>query len=176
MNVQVAEAASELIDARLQTGDAVRFTIPTRSMYPALAPGDQVIVRRARAAELRVGDVLIVKSHTPTAWIAHRLIARRVVDGVPRWITKGDQCVTADPPWAESQVIGYVVAAHRQRATAPVDWTSGRARAAGALLAIISRGQAFVAAHGRGATRWIALKASRIFIRASGFIARGIIG
>ncbi|MCI0476261.1 MAG: signal peptidase I, partial [Anaerolineales bacterium] len=98
MNTWVANAADELIDARLQTGDAVRFTIPTWSMYPALAPGDQVIVRRARVADLRVGDVVIVKGDASAVWVAHRLIARHFVEGTWRLVTKGDNCATADPP------------------------------------------------------------------------------
>jgi len=184
MNVRVVEATSELIDARLQTGDAVRFTVPTWSMYPALAPGDCVIVRRARAAEPRVGDLIIVKPDASAAWIVHRLIARREMDGSARAVTKGDNCAAADPPWLETRLIGRVVAVQRQRAAQPIDFTSRRARAANACLALLSRGQAFVEAKTRGKcpdkdpslTRRGALKVSRWVTRASGFAARWIIG
>ncbi len=184
MNARVANATDELIDARLRMGDAVRFTIPTSSMYPALVPGDQVIVRGTRATELRVGDVVIVKGDASVTWIAHRLIARRVVDETLRLVTKGDNCSVADPPWRETQLIGCAVAMQRQRATRSSDLMSGRARAVNACLAFFSRGQVFAESKTREAcpeqdrrvARRIALKVSRILIRAGGFAARWMIG
>ncbi|MCX7841321.1 MAG: signal peptidase I, partial [Anaerolineae bacterium] len=142
MNISVAEVTDALVDARLQSGDAVRFTIPTWSMSPLLTPGDQVLVHRARTNELQIGDVIIIKPDASARWLAHRLIAQRVANGCTYLVTKGDNCVAPDAFWTESQLCGIVTAVWRQGARAPVDWQTRRARWLGALLALVSRVQA----------------------------------
>ncbi len=93
----IANAANELIDARLHMGSAVQFTIPTGSMFPTLAPGDQVIVRRMCAQDLRLGDIVLIQAGG--VWLAHRLIGRRVTESNIFFVTKGDNCVQHDPLW-----------------------------------------------------------------------------
>lgn len=176
MNVRIVEAVDALVDARLQTGDAVRFTIPTWSMYPTLAPGDQVIVRCARGDELRVGDVVIVKPDASALWLAHRLITRRIASGRACWVTKGDNCTTPDPLWTESQMCGIVTAVWRAGARAPSDWRTRRARWLGAWLAFVSRGQARAATLPSGWLRRVVLKATRWLMQVNAFIARWIMG
>lgn len=176
MNIQVANVTDALVDAHLQTGDAVRFTIPTWSMYPFLAPGDQVIVRRAPSDELRVGDILIVKPDASARWVAHRLIARCVENGQARLMTKGDNCAAPDALWTESQLCGIVTAVWRQGARAPGDWQTRRARGVGAWLAFVSRTQARAYALPNGWLRRIVLKASRGLMRLSALVARWIVG
>ena len=196
MSTWIADTADELIDARLRMGNVVRFTVPTRSMYPALAPGDQVIVRGISAAEVRVGDIVVMfagqaRDGTATTWLAHRLIERRAANGSACLVTKGDNGDVADAPWTEAQLVGSVVAVQRERAASPVDFTSRRARGVNALLARLSRGQWFVQrtlrercparksalsmSQGRRAARGIAVRASRILFRAGGVAARWIV-
>ena len=169
-----ADVASDLVDARLRAGNAIRFTVPTGSMYPTLAPGDQVIVRAARAADLRPGDIVVVKAGdgARAAWVAHRLIARRAAS----LVTKGDNCAAADAPWTEAQLVGSVIAVRRQQSQRLTDFSSRRARSVGAFLAWLSRGQGFVHASLRGLPQRIALKASRILLRGSASAARFITG
>jgi len=197
MSTWIADTADELIDARLRMGNVVRFTVPTRSMYPALAPGDQVIVRGISAAEVRVGDIVVMfagqaRDGTATTWLAHRLIERRAANGSVCLVTKGDNSDVADAPWTEAQLVGSVVAVQRERAAPPVDFTSRRARGVNALLARLSRGQWFVQrtlcepcperksalsmSRGRRVARGIAGRASRILFRAGGVAARWIVG
>jgi signal peptidase I len=176
MNTWVANVTDELIDARLRAGDVVRFTITTASMRPMLAPGDQVSVRRARAAELRAGDIVIVKLNADAARLAHRLIARRVAEDGVRFVTKGDNCAAPDPLWTESQLCGIVTAVWRQDARAPTDLRSTRARWLGIFVAFVSRVQACAFALPLGELRRAALKASRILMRGSAWIARKMIG
>ena len=181
MNIWAAGTTTELIDAHLREGSAIRFTVPTWSMYPSLAPGDGVIVRGARAAELRLGDIVVVKIGEPldgtrTAWLAHRLIARRVVDGAVSLVTKGDNCAVADAPWTEAQLCGSVVAVQRQGATQPASLLSRRARWAGMMLALLSRGQWFVRRTFRGLVQRLTLKVSRALFRVGARAARWIVG
>ena len=197
MSTWIAETTDELIGARLRMGNVVRFTVPTWSMYPALAPGDQVIVRGISAAELRLGDIVIMsagqaRNGTMATWLVHRLIERRAVNGSACLVTKGDNSCAADAPWTEAHLVGSVVAVQRERAAPPVDFTSRRARGVNALLARCSRGQWFLQralrepcperksalsmAKGGRVARRIALKASRILLRAGGVAARWIVG
>lgn len=175
MNTWVANVADELIDVRLQNGDTVCFTIPTWSMYPLLAPGDQVIVRRARGDELCTGDVVIIKPTASAAWLAHRLVARRVGEGDVRLVTKGDNCVTPDPLWTESELCGIVIAVWRQGAHAPTDWRTRRARWLGVWLAHISRLQAYVFSLPTSRVQRVALKASRWLMRGSALIMHWVV-
>jgi signal peptidase I len=197
MSTWIADTADELIDARLRMGNVVRFTVPTRNMYPALAPGDQVIVRGISAAEVRVGDIVVMsagqaRNGTATTWLAHRLIERRAANGSASLVTKGDNSDVADAPWTEAQLVGSVVAVQWKRAAQPVDFTSRRARGVNALLARFSRGQWFVQralrepcperksalsmSQGRRVARGIAVRASRMLFRAGGVAARWIVG
>jgi len=174
MNTWVANVTDELIDARLRAGDVVRFTITTASMQPTLAPGDQVSVRRARATELRAGDIVIIKLNADAARLAHRLIARRVAEDGVRFVTKGDNCAAPDPLWTESQLCGIVTAVWRQDARAPTDLRSTRARWLGMLLACVSRVQARAFALPPGGLRRAALKASWILMQSSARTAQAL--
>jgi signal peptidase I len=176
MNTWVANVTDELIDARLRAGDVVRFTITTASMRPMLAPGDQVSVRRARAAELRVGDIVIVKPNANAAWLAHRLIARRVAEDGVRFVTKGDNCAAPDPLWTESQLCGIVTAVWRHSARAPTDLRSARAQWLGVLLALVSRVQARAFALPPGLLRRVVLKTSRMLVYGGARLVRWMAG
>jgi len=192
----LANSVAELVTARLHSSE-VCFIIQTDSMLPALAPGDRIIVRGTSAAELRLGDIVIMsagqaRNGTVTTWLAHRLIERRAANGSACLVTKGDNSYVADAPWTEAQLVGSVVAVQRERAAQPVDFTSRRARGVNALLARFSCGQWFVQrtwrepcperksalsmSKGRRVARRIALKASRILFRAGGVAARWIVG
>lgn len=164
----IANAANELVDARLHMGSAVQFTIPTESMFPTLAPGDQVIVRRMCAQDLRLGDMVLIQAGG--MWLAHRLIGQRVVNGNTLFITKGDNCVQHDPPWQAAQLVGIVAAVqHNGR---EVSLVSRRARNVGAILARLSRAQLFLSHVRFDLARRAVLKASRILLRVGASLAR----
>ncbi len=176
MNTWVANVTDELIDARLRAGDVVRFTITTASMQPTLAPGDQVSVRRARATELRAGDIVIVRPNADAARLAHRLIARRVAEDGIRFVTKGDNGAALDPLWTESQLCGIVTAVWRQDARAPTDLRSTRARWLGALLAFVSRVHARAFALPPNRLRRVLLKTSRTLMYDMAWLVRWMTG
>ncbi len=97
----------------MRAGKTLRVTIATASMTPTLAPGDHILVRGARADELRVGDIALLRAGE--MYVAHRLLARRGA----QWIAKGDHVARADPSWAPAQVCGVVVARQTGARTAP---------------------------------------------------------
>lgn len=166
----LADAANDLIDARLRAGGAIHFTVPTWSMAPTLTPGDRVIVQAARADELRVGDIVLVKAGA--VWLAHRLIGRQSIDGARLLVTKGDNCATPDEAWQAARLGGVVTAV--QRDGREIGLTSRRARWSGAMLARLSCAQASLQRIPFAWARRIALKASRILLRLSASLARWV--
>lgn len=101
-------ATNELIGEHLRAGRLVRFTIPTTSMLPILQPGDVVVVQAIRAADLRVGDILV--RQIEQVWLAHRVIECRETRGQIECVTKGDHQVFADRPEQATATEAIVVA------------------------------------------------------------------
>ncbi len=130
--------ANELINARLLAGSTIRFTVPTPSMSPALLPGDQVIVRAANPADLRLGDILVVRQRG--VWLAHRLIGRSIKDGNLFLFMKGDNSAESDTPYSAADLYGIVeTVEHAGRAYSLL---SSRAIRLGLAIACLSRFEA----------------------------------
>jgi hypothetical protein len=166
----LAHAASALVEERLDAGRAVRFTIPTASMWPTLAPGDRVLARGAQVDELRVGDIIIGKWGED--WRAHRLIERRRETGQMLFVTQGDNCGAADPAWPASQLVGVV--ASIRRGEREVNLQSGWARRLGAGLAFLLRRQNVAQRAPGKLPRRAALKGLRVCVRAGAWLARWV--
>jgi signal peptidase len=65
------------------------------SMAPAIGAGDAVLVEPAKPGEVGPRDIAVYR--TPDgAWVIHRVLETRVVDGRPYLVTKGDANRTAD--------------------------------------------------------------------------------
>lgn len=103
--------ANELIDARLQAGSTIRFTIPTWSMAPTLQPGDQVLVSAVKPVDLRLGDILVIRQQG--AWLVHRLIGPRIRSGNSFLLLKGDNTAQPDSPYTVAALYGIVNAVER---------------------------------------------------------------
>jgi hypothetical protein len=160
----LAAQADALIDERLRAGGEVCFTISSGSMWPALAPGDEVTVRGARADEVCPGDLLF--RQVGGMWLAHRLIERRSAGGIAQLITKGDNSPHADAPWPAERLRGVVVAARRDRLDTEA------ARRQGAWLARLSRAQAVLWQPDAGWPRRLAVRGMGVVLRAAGALAR----
>lgn len=167
----LTDITNDLIDARLRTGGAVHFTIPTWSMYPTLAPGDHVVVQESRVDELRPGDIVLAR--VGGIWLAHRLIGRRVVNGNTLYITKGDNALEADQAWQAAQLSGMIVEVQRNGRKGNL--LSRRARWTGASLARLARVQMPLQRIRPRFARRVALKASRILLRTSAWLARWMV-
>jgi signal peptidase I len=155
----VARAADALISDHLRAGKTLCFTMSTSSMWPALAPGDRVIVRVAHIDELRTGDIVIRKA--ADSYIAHRLIGRSHT----RLLTKGDNALTADPYWETDELIGVIVAVERAGQKKRASFV--RAGWREYLIAVLSRGQHLAGAIGPELLRRPVIKILRACLRAA---------
>lgn len=96
------------------SGDFVG-TLGGGSMRFFLRAGDRLRVRRAGAAALRPGDILLYLTDAPgePALAAHRLLWKSARGGGWRLWTKGDSSPGLDPVLPESALVGKVVAVSR---------------------------------------------------------------
>jgi hypothetical protein len=124
------QQALDLAQGALPPGGTLRLTVVSDSMTPLLLPGDGVLVAQAAEAELRLGDLIVVRRAGEL--VTHRVVGR----ACGRWLTKGDNLRTLDPPVVSSDLIGRVVAIERQ--SARTDLETGRWRRVNGLLGWLS--------------------------------------
>ena len=86
--------------ALLGEGTAIRFRARGRSMFPAIADGDEIEIHPAVSA--RAGDVVLVES--PEGLRTHRVVA--VKNDV--LVTRGDSCAENDVDCKADDVVGTV--------------------------------------------------------------------
>ena len=82
-------------------------------MWPLVRAGDLLVIERAQAKQLRVGELVLFSQ--ADRLLVHRLMSRieapaRNGSALPSLITKGDACRRWDAPIAESQILGRAVA------------------------------------------------------------------
>ena len=81
------------------------YTVMSGSMSPALYPGDLVIVKYEAPVDIKVGDIVTVKSGEFT--YTHRVFEKMEGD---KFVLKGDANKGPDPSFVEaSQIIGNVI-------------------------------------------------------------------
>lgn len=103
-------AVLSLVRARLAAGRPVRLSVVGHSMQPLLHPGDQLWVEPLPAQAAQRGDLL-------TVWQADNLVTHRLVSAGPGiWHTRGDNCLSLDPPLSVQAVLGRVVVIEQGRA------------------------------------------------------------
>jgi signal peptidase I len=151
-----------LVDDSLQSGKAIRFTIPTSSMAPLVPPGAQVVVRAARPEELRLGDLVLIR--TKETRIVHRLIEWRNVPNGRMLVTKGDNSYMADAPWSTEQLGGIIVLVEHEGAR--LNLLSPWVRGSSAILALLSRGESWLFRATAGLFQRVMLKAFRVTLHA----------
>jgi uncharacterized repeat protein (TIGR01451 family) len=90
----------------LRAGLRVRFQARGSSMFPTISHGETVYVKPASEADLRRGDIVLVKSDI--GFRLHRLILADA--GRDVFITRGDCGVQDDPAVRHDQILGVAVA------------------------------------------------------------------
>lgn len=95
----VAEVASKFGEVSLKVTGA--------SMIPAIWPGDVITIRRCETAELRPGQIVLLRRGGQL--VAHRIVWIRD-DSV---ITRGDSLLLDDPPVNAFNIVGEVVSIDR---------------------------------------------------------------
>lgn len=103
--------AVRLLADLLARDAAVRFTVTGASMRPFLRGGETVLLRRAPAGGIRLGDLLLTERAEAAGrrLLLHRVTGIRRRPGLPALIqTHGDALWAPDEPVAEDQVLGRV--------------------------------------------------------------------
>lgn len=89
----------------LRTHGRLRLQVTGWSMFPAVRPGDTLIIDRIASSETSEGDVVLFERDRRL--FAHRLIAKYSF-GEQRLLTCGDAMPSPDLPVTESELLGRV--------------------------------------------------------------------
>jgi hypothetical protein len=104
-----ADAAAvkcELAGEVLRSFGGLRFAATGWSMLPTIWPGDTLVVERAGADQLQVGEVALVGRDGRLC--AHRVVSRAKAYGRLHWVTQGDAMPVPDRPITETELLGRV--------------------------------------------------------------------
>ncbi len=97
---------------KIALGNLYIFEVASESMTPEYQIGDVILVKKADASTLRVGDdvtYLGKKSNLAGLTITHRIIEQREEDGKYFFTTKGTANEVADPEISEKDIYGKVI-------------------------------------------------------------------
>ncbi len=94
------EGKIELIRELLQKGNPVTMSVSSYSMWPALAPGDFIVVGNGK---IRKGDILVFKRKD--FFVVHRLILQ--IFGL--YLLKGDSSRYLDILIGKGKILGKVL-------------------------------------------------------------------
>lgn len=111
----------DLLRDSLAKGLRPRLVIVSGSMRPLLAVGDQVELEACAAAQLRPGDIAVLRAGG--LLFTHRYRGELWRDGRRYLITRGDRPLAYDAPWPEEDLMGR--AARRLRRGRALDLRSG---------------------------------------------------
>jgi signal peptidase I len=100
------ETTLELALECLARSGYLRLRVTGASMLPKIRPGCYVLIRRASAAELSPGDVILARTEDGVR--LHRLVEIRGTGADAVWITRGDNHTHCDPPLASGQIVGVL--------------------------------------------------------------------
>ena len=123
----------------LREGNGIRFQARGASMSPAIRDGEIVHVKSAPLAELRRGDIVLVKGEM--GFRLHRLVVADTEQDV--FITRGDCGHEDDPAVSGEQVVG--IAAAKEVQIAGKNFRVKFRGTTGSLLRSMARGQRVLA-------------------------------
>ena len=123
----------------LREGNGIRFQARGASMSPAIRDGEIVHVKSAPLAELRAGDIVLVKGEM--GFRLHRLVVADIEQDV--FITRGDCGQQDDPAVSGEQIVG--IAAAKEVQIAGKNFRVKFRGTTGRLLRSVARGQRVLA-------------------------------
>ena len=100
------------LNAVFDAGFAARFVARGDSMDPTIRDGEALQVERCRPESLRVGEVVLARAQRGLT--AHRIVEIR--PDTAQIVTRGDNCLRADPPLDFGEIYARVVAVERKDA------------------------------------------------------------
>jgi signal peptidase I len=96
-----------LILGHLGNGKKIALRVSGRSMNPLMREGDPIHIEKCDLRALSSGDIITFK--TDDVYVTHRVLWVLKKGGTVRFITKGDNEITPDPPVSPHQILGKVV-------------------------------------------------------------------
>jgi len=96
----------QLVAEALQLSGTVRVRVFGTSMFPAVLPGDVLVVQRKELGRLLLGDIVLFKRDDRL--FAHRVVGQMDRNGVPCVVTSGDSLPANDPPVFPHELLGRV--------------------------------------------------------------------
>jgi len=92
----------------METEDNLIFIqVKGQSMWPFLLDGDKLIIKKAVASELRVGDVILYASNNDL--ICHRLVRIMGKNGKYLLYARGDNSTSASEQISETKILGKAI-------------------------------------------------------------------
>ncbi len=126
-----------LLERYRAQGTAAEIEAIGRSMTPTIPPRTRLLVEFGRTPE-RIGELVLFRRGDLV--VAHRLVARRRVDGEARLVLKGDGEALLDPLLDPADALGVVVAARgRTGRVVPLDGRRRRDRIVAVVSALSGR-------------------------------------
>jgi uncharacterized repeat protein (TIGR01451 family) len=119
----------------LREGNGIRFQARGASMSPAICDGELVSIKSAVLAELRKGDIVLVKGEM--GFRLHRLVVADAEQDV--FITRGDCGRQDDPAVSGEEIVGIAVA--KEVRVGRRDFQAGFRGTGGCILRSVARGQ-----------------------------------
>lgn len=109
----------DIAEALLEDNHQLQINTRGFSMFPVIRPGDICVVEKCTAAEIRTGDVVVVRKGNKL--IAHRLVRVTTTDKGMMFLCRGDQNSFDDHPATEKEIVGKVVSVSRSKNTYNAD-------------------------------------------------------
>ena len=100
-----------LADELLDKGTSIRIEASGYSMYPAIVPGNTIIIKPVAAEELKCGMIIAWKREKDL--VVHRLVLAYESDNEKYYITRGDSCQSSDKPVSFNMIAGRVEAIYK---------------------------------------------------------------
>lgn len=101
----------DLADELLDKGTSLRVEASGYSMYPAISPGNIIIIKPVPREELKCGMIIAWKRENDM--VVHRLVLAYESDGERYFITRGDSCRSSDKPVSGDMIAGRVEAIYK---------------------------------------------------------------
>lgn len=101
----------DLADELLDKGTSIRIEASGYSMYPAISPGNTIIIKPVPEEQLKCGMIIAWKREKDM--VVHRLVLAYESDDKKYYITRGDSCRSYDKPVSGDMIAGRVEAIYK---------------------------------------------------------------
>ena len=95
----------------LAKGSTFQFRALGSSMFPFIRSGDLLTTKAVDPTDIAIGEVLLYQREGRS--FVHRLIKKKIIDGVHLFTTHGDHLTFSDPAIRSSQILGKVISVER---------------------------------------------------------------